>query len=239
MIEIIPAIDIIDGKCVRLTKGDYTQKTVYGDNPVDIAVEFERLGFKRLHVVDLDGAKDKHVVNTDTLKRITEATSLKVDFGGGIRSDEDINAAFDNGASMVTVGSVAITRPALFIKWLGLFGADKIILGADTRGGKISINGWKEDSGVELTPFLRRYVAGGVRNVLCTDISKDGTLSGPNTRLYKRTMEAYPLINLIASGGMSCVEDIDELEKAGVPSVVLGKAIYEERINLNQLAQRT
>lgn len=238
MIELIPAIDLIDGKCVRLTKGDYDQKKVYNDNPAEVAKQFEELGFKRLHVVDLDGAKSKHIVNVDVLRAITSSTRLTVDFGGGIKTDEDITKAFDNGASMVTVGSIAITNPQLFIEWLGRYGAEKMILGADVRNGKISINGWKEDSSEDLLPFLKQYVDTGVKNVLCTEISKDGTLQGPATELYKQIMTAYPQLHLIASGGVSKIEDIEELDKDGIPSVVFGKAIYEGKIDLKQLAKR-
>ncbi len=234
-IELIPAIDIIDGKCVRLTKGDYGQKKVYNDDPVAQAKEFEKLGMKRLHVVDLDGAKAKHIVNVDVLRGITAATSLKVDFGGGIKTDEDIEAAFSAGASLVTIGSVAVSQPDTFMKWLGRYGADNIILGADVRNGFVSINGWKEDSAEELLPFLSRYVKAGVKNVLCTEISRDGTLSGPSTELYSKVMEAFPDIHLIASGGVGCNEDVIELDKAGIPAVVFGKAWYEGRINLKEL----
>ena len=235
MIELIPAIDIIDGKCVRLTKGDYNQKTVYRDSPADVAKEFEQFGFKRLHVVDLDGAKSKHIVNDGILRRITTETNLVVDFGGGIKTDEDIEKAFDAGAAMVTVGSIAVTRPDLFEQWLKKYGADRMILGADVRNGKVSINGWKEDSTEDLLPFLKKYIGAGVRHVLCTEISKDGTLSGPATDLYRRIMEAYPELHLIASGGVSSKEDIDALDHSGIPAVVFGKAIYEGRINLRDL----
>ena len=233
-IELIPAIDIIGGQCVRLTKGDYDQKTVYGE-PLDMALEFERIGFKRLHVVDLDGAKSKHIVNENVLKAITSATSLTVDFGGGIKTDEDIEKAFAAGAAMVTVGSVAVTNPDLFMGWLEKFGAERMILGADVRHGKISINGWKEDSGEDLLPFLQKYVDAGVRNVLCTEISKDGTLAGPAVELYKDIMDAYPQLHLIASGGVSSKEDIESLDAAGIPAVVFGKAIYEGRIDLREI----
>ena len=235
MIELIPAIDIIDGQCVRLTKGDYDQKIVYRDSPAEVAKEFEQLGFKRLHVVDLDGAKSKHIVNVDVLRRISAETSLTVDFGGGIKTDEDIEKAFEAGASMVTVGSIAVTQPHLFLGWLDKYGADRMILGADVRNGKISINGWKEDSTEDLLPFLRKYIDHGVRNVLCTEISKDGTLAGPATGLYRDVMAAYPQLHLIASGGVSSKEDIEALEAAGIPAVVFGKAIYEGRINLHEL----
>ena len=230
MIELIPAIDIINGQCVRLTKGDYSQKTVYNDNPVVVAQRFERLGFKRLHIVDLDGAKSKHIVNDEVLRRITSETKLIVDFGGGIKTDDDIEKAFAAGASMVTIGSVAVTDRERFIGWLQKYGAYKIILGADVRGGMISINGWKEDSQQELLPFLKYYADKGVKNVLCTEISRDGTLSGPAMDLYRKVMAEYPEIHLIASGGVSSNEDIEALEAAGIPAVVFGKAFYEGKI---------
>lgn len=235
MIELVPAIDIIDGKCVRLTKGDYNNKTIYEESPVDMAARFESLGYSRLHVVDLDGAKSKHVVNIETLRKITEKTRLKVDFGGGVKSNDDIKKVFDNGASMVTVGSVAVTYKKMFTDWLNCFGADRIILGADVRNGRISINGWKEDTEEDIVSFLKYYVMAGVKNVLCTDISKDGTLSGPAVPLYKTILSSFPTINLIASGGVSCVEDIKKLDKEGLHSVVFGKAIYEGRINIETL----
>lgn len=234
-IELIPAIDIIDGKCVRLTKGDYGQKKVYNDDPVAQAMEFEKLGMKRLHVVDLDGAKAKHVVNVDVLRGITAATGLKVDFGGGIKSDDDIEKAFAAGASLVTIGSIAVSQPDTFMRWLDRYGADKVILGADVRNGLVSINGWKEDTSEKLLPFLARYVKAGVKNVLCTEISRDGTLSGPSTDLYREVMEAFPGIHLIASGGVGRNEDIIELDEAGIPAVVFGKAWYEGKINLEEL----
>ena len=235
MIELIPAIDIIDGQCVRLTKGDYDQKTVYRDSPAEVAKEFEQLGFKRLHVVDLDGAKSKHIVNSPVLSRITTETQLTVDFGGGIKTDEDIEKAFAAGASMVTVGSIAVTQPELFMGWLAKYGADRMILGADVRNGKISINGWKEDSTEDLLPFLKKYIEAGVKTVLCTEISKDGTLQGPAIELYKEVMAAYPQLHLIASGGVSSIDDIQALDAAGIPAVVFGKAIYEGRIDLREL----
>ena len=238
MIELIPAIDIIDGKCVRLTKGDYTKKTVYADDPVAMAKRFELMGFRRLHVVDLDGAKSHHIVNSEVLRRMTTETQLVVDFGGGIKTDEDMEKAFACGAHMVTVGSVAVTQPELFGRWLEKYGAERMILGADVRNGHISINGWKEDSTEELLPFLKRYVDMGVRNVLCTEISKDGMLSGPAIPLYHQVISAYPGLNLIASGGVSSIEDIEELEAAGIPSVVFGKAIYEGRIDMQQLINK-
>ena len=235
MIELIPAIDIINGQCVRLTKGDYDQKTVYRDSPAEVAKEFEEIGFRRLHVVDLDGAKSKHIVNDAVLTAITTETNLVVDFGGGIKTDEDIEKAFAAGASMVTVGSIAVTQPELFMGWLDKYGPERMILGADVRHGKISINGWKEDSTEDLLPFLRKYIEAGVRNVLCTEISKDGTLSGPAISLYSEVMNTYPELHLIASGGVSSLDDIKALDAAGIPAVVFGKAIYEDRINLREL----
>ena len=237
MIELIPAIDIIDGKCVRLTKGDYNQKTVYNDSPADVARQFEDMGFKRLHVVDLDGAKSKHIVNDHVLKAITDATNLKVDFGGGLKTDDDLKKAFEAGASMVTIGSIAVTKPKLFLSWLEEYGADKLILGADVRNGKISINGWKEDSAEELLPFLKQYVDHGVKNVLCTEISKDGTLQGPAIELYRQIMDAYPTLHLIASGGVGSTDDIRNLNESGIPAVVFGKAFYEGKINIEELWQ--
>lgn len=235
MIELIPAIDIINGQCVRLTKGDYDQKTVYRDSPAEVAREYEAIGFQRLHVVDLDGAKSKHIVNSAVLREITTQTNLTVDFGGGIKTDEDIETAFEHGAKMVTVGSIAVTNPDLFIAWLEKYGSERMILGADVRNGKISINGWKEDSTEDLLPFLKKYIDAGVKNVLCTEISKDGTLQGPAIELYGEVMAAYPQLHLIASGGVSCIDDIKALDKAGIPAVVIGKAIYEGKINLREL----
>ena len=235
MIELIPAIDIINGQCVRLTKGDYDQKTVYRNSPAEVAREFEEIGFKRLHVVDLDGAKSKHIINSQALRSITTETNLRIDFGGGIKTDADIEAAFANGAEMVTIGSIAVTNPDLFLSWIEKYGAERMILGADVRNGKISINGWKHDSSENLLPFLQKYIDAGVKNVLCTEISKDGTLQGPAIELYCQVMEAYPRLHLIASGGVSSMADIQALDKAGIPAVVFGKAIYEGKINLKEL----
>ena len=235
MIELIPAIDLIDGKCVRLFKGDYAQKTVYNEDPVSQALEFQRLGFRRLHIVDLDGAKSKHIVNDAVLNAITQNTNLVVDFGGGIKTEEDLEKAFNAGAHMVTVGSVAVTNPDMFIGWVEKYGAERIILGADVRNGKVSINGWKEDSSEELLPFLEKYVRAGVRNVLCTEISKDGTLAGPATEMYRKVMQHYPQLHLIASGGVSGNDDIRQLEANGIPAVVFGKAYYEGKINMEDL----
>lgn len=238
MIELIPAIDIIEGKCVRLTKGDYDTKKVYGD-PLDMARQFEDLGVKRLHVVDLDGAKSKHVVNHATLKAITTHTKLIVDFGGGIKTDEDLEKAYDAGAALVTAGSIAITEPERYLNWLHKYGADRLILGADVRNGYVSINGWKEDSNVKLEDFLLRYMNEGTKNVLCTEISKDGTLAGPAIELYRSIMQRYPKCHLIASGGVGSTEDILALEAAGIPAVVFGKAFYEGKIDLKNLITMT
>lgn len=235
MIELIPAIDIIDGKCVRLTKGDYDQKIIYNEDPVSQAIEFQRLGFRRLHIVDLDGAKSKHIVNNAVLKAITQATDLTVDFGGGIKSEADIEKVFVAGAHMVTIGSVAVTEPDTLLGWLSKYGADRIILGADVRNGMVSINGWKEDSSEALLPFLEKYINAGVRNVLCTEISKDGTLAGPAIELYRKVMNQYPHLHLIASGGVSCNADICQLENNGIPAVVFGKAYYEGKIDIKEL----
>ena len=207
-------------------------------DPVAVAKDCEALGFRRLHIVDLDGAKSKHIVNDAVLRGITSATSLTVDFGGGIKTEEDIEKAFEAGAAMVTIGSVAVTDPDLFIGWLKKYGPEKLILGADVRNGMISINGWKEDSSEPLLPFLRKYIDAGVVNVLCTEISKDGTLQGPAVALYKEVMANYPQLHLIASGGVSRQEDIEELEREGIPAVVFGKAIYEGRIDLKSLIKQ-
>lgn len=238
MIELIPAIDIIEGKCVRLTKGDYATQKVYSEDPVALACEFEQLGFRRLHVVDLDGAKSKHIVNDATLRAITSATSLVVDFGGGVKTDEDMQKAFDAGASMVTAGSIAVTSPDVYLRWLDTYGADHLILGADVRNGYVSINGWKEDSTERLHDFLARYMQAGTRHVLCTEISKDGMLQGPATELYGEVMKHYPTCQLIASGGISSIADIEELDRNGIPAVVFGKAIYEGRIDMKALSKR-
>lgn len=235
MIEIIPAIDLIDGKCVRLAKGDYGQKTVYGDSPIEMAKKFEAKGIKRLHLVDLDGAKSKHIVNDQVLRDICSHTSLTVDFGGGIKSDEDLEKAFDAGAAMITAGSIAVTSPQTVYGWIERYGAGRIVLGADVLDGEIRINGWKENSNTSLMPMLTGYISRGIQTVLCTDISKDGMLQGPNIGLYRQIMQAFPDCHLIASGGVSSISDIVALDQAGIPAVVFGKAIYEGRIDLDQL----
>ena len=233
----IPAIDLIEGKCVRLTQGDYATSHVYAEDPVDMARRFEDMGFTRLHLVDLDGAKSRHVVNDHVLKAITRATKLIVDFGGGVKTDDDMSRVLDAGAEMVTCGSIAVTQPDTVLGWMERYGAEHLILGADVKDGKISINGWLEDSAYELMPFLQRYLDAGMMHVLCTDISRDGMLQGPATALYGSIMKAFPHCRLIASGGVSCIEDILQLDKAGVPAVVFGKAIYEGKINMKELAE--
>lgn len=237
MIQIIPAIDIIDGKCVRLTQGDYSRKTVYNEDPVEIAKMFEDYGIKRLHTVDLDGAKSSHVINYKTIERIATATNLTIDFGGGIKSNSDIEIAFSSGAKLVTIGSIAVKRPELMIEWISNYGCERLILGADVKNGLISINGWKEEGNDELMPFIEKYIEHGINNVLCTDIARDGMLKGPSTDMYKKIMSSFPTLNLIASGGVSSVEDIYELNNAGIPSVVFGKAIYEGRITMKELSE--
>ena len=232
---LIPAIDIIGGRCVRLTKGDYATEKVYSHDPVMIAKEMEALGFKRLHVVDLDGARSRHIVNIEVLTRITTETSLVVDFGGGIKNEDDLQKAFDAGAHMVTLGSIAVKEPERVLQWLQRFGAERIVLGADVRDGYVSINGWKEESAIALMPFLESYLSKGISHVLCTDISRDGMLAGPSTELYESIMQAFPQCQLIASGGVSSIDDIRALEAAHVPAAVFGKAIYEGRIDLQEL----
>lgn len=237
MIELIPAIDIIDGKCVRLSQGDYSSKQIYHTHPVEVAKEFESYGIKRLHIVDLDGAASHHVVNYRILEQIASRTSLVIDFGGGIKSDEDLIIAFDNGAQMVTLGSVAVKQPELFSRWLTQYGNEKIILGADVKNEKIAIAGWKEESSQELMPFLENYRSKGISKALCTDISRDGMLEGPSTALYQQIMSAYPDLYLIASGGVSSIDDILKLHEIGVPAVVIGKALYEGRISIKELSR--
>ena len=235
MIELIPAIDIIDGKCVRLSQGDYDTKKIYNENPLEVAKEFEANGIQRLHVVDLDGAKSSHVVNYKALDAIAGHTSLTIDFGGGIKTDEDLMIAFENGAHMVTLGSVAVKKPELFKKWLHQYGAEKIILGADVKDNRISVSGWLEEGPQELMPFLTDYTQEGVSKVLCTDISRDGMLQGPSIELYKQVMQRFPTMHLIASGGVSGMDDIIRLDDAGIPAVVFGKALYEGRITMKDL----
>lgn len=238
MIELIPAIDIIDGKCVRLSQGDYNSKKVYNDDPLEVAKELEAHGIRRLHVVDLDGAASHHVVNYRTLQRIASGTALEIDFGGGVKSDEDLRIAFESGARMVTGGSVAVTNPDLFCHWLDLYGQEKIILGADVKDEKVAVGGWKEESAWKLFPFLKDYHARGVTKVICTDIGCDGMLQGPAVTLYKKILAEFPELYLIASGGVGSMADIEMLELAGVPAVIFGKALYEGRITLKELEKK-
>ncbi len=235
MIELIPAIDIIDGKCVRLSQGDYNSKKVYNENPVEVAKELEAHGIRRLHVVDLDGAASHHVVNYRTLEQIASRTSLVIDFGGGGKSDEDLVIAFESGAQMVTGGSIAVKNPERFCHWLQTYGSERIILGADVKDHKIAVNGWKDESACELFPFLEDYIGKGIRKVICTDINCDGMLQGPSISLYKEMLETYPDLYLIASGGVGSTEDIRQLEATGIPAVIFGKALYEGRITFKEL----
>jgi phosphoribosylformimino-5-aminoimidazole carboxamide ribotide isomerase len=232
---IIPAIDIIDGKCVRLTQGDYAQKKIYNENPLEAAKEFESAGITHLHLVDLDGAKSQHIVNYKVLESISKNTQLKIDFGGGIKSNNDIRIAFNCGASQITGGSVAVNNKSLFLEWIKTYGSEKIILGADVKNGKIAVNGWKEESQEELFAFLESYINSGIEYVICTDISKDGLLQGTATELYKQILTKFPAIKLIASGGVSCVDDLNELKSAELYGAIVGKAFYEGRIKLNEL----
>ncbi len=232
---IIPAIDIIDGKCVRLTQGDYAQKKIYNENPLEVAKEFEAAGITHLHLVDLDGAKSQHIINHKVLENISKNTNLKIDFGGGIKSNEDIRIAFECGANQVTGGSVAVNNKQLFLEWIKTYGAEKIILGADVKNGNIAVNGWKEESQEGLLDFLESYISKGIQYVICTDISKDGLLQGTATELYKEIIAKFPTLKLIASGGVSCVEDLTELKNAGLYGAIVGKAIYEGRIKLNEI----
>lgn len=238
MIEIIPAIDLIDGKCVRLSQGDYEAKKVYNEDPLEVAKMFEGAGIRRLHLVDLDGAKAKHIVNQSVLQKIASNTSLVIDFGGGVQSDDDVEIAFNSGASMVTGGSIAVRDKELFTSWITKYGADKIILGADCKDHKIAVSGWQEATSVEVIPFIGDYNQKGISKVVCTDISKDGMLQGPSIDLYKDILNVFPNLYLIASGGVSCFQDILDLEKTGVPAVILGKAIYENRVTLKELSRR-
>jgi phosphoribosylformimino-5-aminoimidazole carboxamide ribotide isomerase len=235
MIEIIPAIDIIEGKCVRLSKGDYDSKKIYNENPVEVAKEFEANGISRLHVVDLDGAASHHIVNYRILEKIASQTSLIIDFGGGIKSDEDLRIAFESGAKMITGGSIAVKEPELFTQWIKKYGSDKIILGADVKNKMIAVNGWKEGTELELMTFLGEYIEKGIQKVICTDIDCDGMLQGPSTALYNEILEKFPSTYLIASGGVSCIDDIIKLEEAKVPAVIFGKALYEGKIQLKDL----
>ncbi|EMS33486.1 Phosphoribosylformimino-5-aminoimidazole carboxamide ribotide isomerase [Mariniradius saccharolyticus AK6] len=234
--HIIPAIDLIDGQCVRLTQGDYSQKKVYHDSPLEMAKRFEDAGIKRLHLVDLDGAKAKRIINGAVLRSIASGTSLKVDFGGGVQSDEDIALAFSLGAHQVTGGSIAVKNPALFDSWIKQFGGEKIILGADAKDRKIAVSGWQETSGEEVISFIKKYFAKGLSHVICTDVAKDGLLQGPSLDLYRDILSEIPGIRLIASGGVSGIKDLEDLQKIGVYGAIVGKAYYEGKVTLEQLA---
>ena len=235
MIELIPAIDLIDGKCVRLTQGDYDSKKIYNEDPLEVAKMFADNGMRRLHVVDLDGAREGRIINYRVLERLATRTSLIIDFGGGLKSDNDLTIAFDSGAAMITGGSIAVKEPETFLSWIRQYGSEKIILGADAKNGKIAINGWQSTTEKELIPFIEMYQQQGIRKVICTDISRDGMLQGPATGLYREIRAKLPEIYLIASGGVSSIDDIEQLETAGIPAVIFGKAIYEGRIKVNDL----
>lgn len=236
MIEIIPAIDIIDGQCVRLTKGDYNQKSKYYDDPLEIALKFRDAGLKRLHVVDLDGAKSSAPANLKVLERLASKTGLDIQYGGGIKNAEAIKAVFGSGANRAICGSIAITRPDMFVSWLGEFGTEHIILGADIKDGVIATHGWLESSGSTAEGLIGKFIPDGLSQVICTDISCDGTLNGPNFSLYEALQRQFPVINITISGGISCMDDIKRLDGYGMKSVIVGKAIYENRISLKELS---
>ncbi len=233
--RLIPAIDIIDGKCVRLSKGDYNTKKIYNENPLEVAKNFEAHGIEYLHLVDLDGAKSKHIVNHKVLEQIASKTSLQIDFGGGLKTDEDLKIAFDSGANQITGGSIAVKDSDTFKSWIEKFGAEKIILGADAMNEKIAVSGWQEESTEELIPFVKGYQTEGIAYVICTDISKDGMLEGPSFDLYQKMLKELPGIKLIASGGISTFEELPKLATMGCEGTIIGKAIYEGRITMKQL----
>lgn len=235
--DIIPAIDLIDGKCVRLSQGDYDRKIVYNENPLEVAKMFEDHGITRLHLVDLDGAKAHHIVNHKVLETIATKTKLIIDFGGGLKTDDDLRIAFECGAQMITGGSIAVKSPEVFESWISKFGALKIILGADVKDEKIAVTGWTEDTDLQLLPFLENYTAKGITKVICTDIAKDGMLQGASVELYKKILQAFPKMYLVASGGVSNIQDLELLAEAGLPAVIFGKAIYEGRIALKDLTR--
>jgi phosphoribosylformimino-5-aminoimidazole carboxamide ribotide isomerase len=237
MLTIIPAIDLIDGKCVRLSKGDYAQKKIYNEDPLEVALQFEDHGLKRLHLVDLDGAKASHVVNWKMLEKISSKTSLVIDFGGGIKTEKDLQIIFESGAKMATIGSIAVKNRDLFFSWLTKHGADKIILGADVNDNKIAISGWLETTEFDVFDFLDEYLKQGVKHVLCTDISKDGMLEGTSLQLYKDIMSRFDSISLIASGGVTHIDELYKLDEIGVSGAIIGKAIYEGKITLSELSK--
>ena len=233
--EIIPAIDIIDGKCVRLTKGDFEKKIIYHDEPLEVAKNFEGVGIKRLHIVDLDGANWEPLKNLNILESISKNTSLIIDFGGGIKTTENVKSVLDAGAAMVSVGSVTVKDPDLFSQWINDFGADKFLPGADVLHKKIKIHGWKEDTGIDLFDFINQILLKGIHQIFCTDISKDGMMEGPSTDLYKEILLKFPSLHLIASGGISCFDDLIILKEIGCSGAIVGKAIYEQKITLKQI----
>lgn len=235
--EIIPAIDIIDGKCVRLTQGDYAQKKVYNENPLEVAKAFEDIGIKRLHLVDLDGAKKGEVVNLKVLERIAVSTRLTIDFGGGIKKDEDIRNVFNAGAAIATIGSIAVKNKELFFQWVKAYGSEKVLLGADVKDDKIAIGGWLETTDITIYEFINQNLEKGISTIFCTDISKDGLLQGPSTELYKKIKEKFPTLQLIASGGVATVDDLDKLSEVPCTGAIVGKAIYEGKISMKQLMQ--
>lgn len=235
--QIIPAIDIIDGKCVRLTEGDYSQKKIYNEHPLEVAKEFEGAGLQRLHLVDLDGAKAGAVKNWKVLETIAAKTSLTIDFGGGIKKEEDVQIVFDSGAALATVGSIAVKDEERFVSWLQQFGADKFLLGADVKDEKIAIGGWLETTDIWIYDFIEKYIKHGVQQIFCTDVSKDGKLQGPSTELYKNILTKFPKLHFIASGGVSSMKDLEELQNIGCSAAIVGKAIYEGRISLEELKQ--
>lgn len=234
--EIIPAIDIIDGKCVRLTKGDYTQKKIYNEHPLEVARQFEDAGLRRLHLVDLDGAKAGAVKNWKVLETIAGKTALQIDFGGGVKSSKDVQIIFDCGAAWATVGSMAVKDETSFLLWLQQFGAGKFLLGADVKNEKIAVSGWTETTDIWVYDFIQKYQQHGITQLFCTDVAKDGLLEGPSTALYKSIIEKFPALHFIASGGVSSLRDLDELRNIGCKGAIVGKAIYEGRINLQELA---
>ncbi|MTI32221.1 1-(5-phosphoribosyl)-5-[(5-phosphoribosylamino)methylideneamino]imidazole-4-carboxamide isomerase [Xanthovirga aplysinae] len=233
--RIIPAIDIIEGKCVRLTQGNYGQKTIYNEDPLEVAKEFEGAGISFLHLVDLDGAKTKHIVNWKVLEKIASKTQLHIDFGGGIKSDDDLHIAFESGAQQITGGSIAANNRSTFISWLAYHGPEKIILGADAHQGKVAINGWQENTRLEIGDFISNYQEEGIQYVICTDISKDGMLEGPSFDLYSKILKQNPELKLIASGGISKLQDLEQLQEMGLDGAIIGKAIYEGHIKLGEL----
>lgn len=233
--RIVPAIDIIDGKCVRLSKGDYDSVKTYHDDPLEMALRFQDAGLRRLHLVDLDGARSSHVMNWRTLERVAKGTNLTIDFGGGVKSSEDLRIVMESGASMVTLGSIAATDPASTCEWLSQYGADHIILGADAKDGFIRTNGWKEGGNIPLDQFLQDYISKGIRRVICTDINRDGMLQGPAVEMYRTILNAHPDLILTASGGVSSASDLYQLKEAGLPEAIVGKAYYEGRVTLAQL----